>query len=87
MLISHWVFSNVNFVTIGYSGKPGDSEVHIYPVNMDDHGDILDKIPQWSEINVDKQTGLASQFVESYKTLIGVVYILITNSTYLFTLR
>lgn len=70
----YWVFSNINFIFIGYSGKPEDSEVHIYSANKENnYEEILDNIHKWSEINAEKNTGLSSQFIESYKKIIGVI--------------
>ncbi|VVC28237.1 Vitellinogen, open beta-sheet,von Willebrand factor, type D domain,Lipid transport protein, N- [Cinara cedri] len=64
--------NDINFIIIGYSEQSEHSGVHIYSANKgNNYEGILDNMPQWSEMNAEKDTGFSSQFVDSYKKLIG----------------
>lgn len=70
----HWVFRDINFIVIGYSGNPTDSEVHIYSANKDNnYSRMLSNIPELSE----SQTAIdsiSSQLIQSYKKVMGEIY-------------
>lgn len=68
------VFSDIQYTIIGYSGKPTDTDVHIYTYNKDNIEGILSNVPEWSasETTDDINTnGFSSQFVQSFKKILG----------------
>lgn len=67
------VFSDINFILIGYSGNPTDSEVHIYSANKDNnYTRILSNIPDLSESQTTVD-GISSQLLQLYKKVIGEI--------------
>lgn len=73
-LLLLWVFSDIEFIIVGYSGT-GGSDVHIYTANKNNNYDgLLDNVPDWSSsknTNIAPQNELITQIVQSYKTFVG----------------
>lgn len=77
------IYSKVKFIVIGFSGKPSDSEVHIYTTNSDNQYEaILINEPDASSASTDENTDgekqkLSSQFMQSFKKVMGKIFTLV----------
>lgn len=73
-----WIFSDVEFIVVGYSGT--GSDVHIYTANQNNNYDgLLDNAPNWSSsqtTDIAPQKELSTQIVQSYNTFVGKVHLI-----------